>query len=186
MSRKRAGVGDSQNTTTCCPPPLYTFSAERRPLAVKADCRYTTRSCEGPVVKTQPATEKNGARPAECEQETRGEQPHMTQNGYPKSSARPRADLDRDRWIPITECQPAHHEVDPTTPPNPETKPIARTQQMLRHNWHRKTAALPAHAAVAQLAARRSHNPKVGSSILSCRISSNAELETGRGPGTSK
>ena len=26
-------------------------------------------------------------------------------------------------------------------------------------------------AAVAQLAARRSHNPKVGSSILSCRIS---------------
>ena len=120
-------------------------------------------------MKTQPATEKNGARPAECEQETRGEQPHMTQNGYPKSSARPGADLDRDRWIPITECQPAHHEVDPTTPPNPETKPIARTQQMLRHNWHRKTAALPAHAAVAQLAARRSHNPKVGSSILSCR-----------------
>ncbi len=71
--------------------------AEGRPPAVKADCRYTTRSCEGPVVKTQPATEKNGARPAECEQETRGEQPHMTQNGYPKSSARPRADLDRDR-----------------------------------------------------------------------------------------
>ena len=27
-----------------CKPPLYTFSAERRPLAVKADCRYTTRS----------------------------------------------------------------------------------------------------------------------------------------------
>ena len=34
------------------------------------------------------------------------------------------------------------------------------------------------HAAVAQLAARRSHNPKVGSSILSCRISRHTGKQT--------
>jgi hypothetical protein len=37
---------------------------------------------------------------------------------------------------------------------------------------------MQAHAAVAQLAARRSHNPKVGSSILSCRILHNADKQT--------
>jgi hypothetical protein len=37
---------------------------------------------------------------------------------------------------------------------------------------------MEAHAAVAQLAARRSHNPKVGSSILSCRILHNADKQT--------
>jgi hypothetical protein len=37
---------------------------------------------------------------------------------------------------------------------------------------------MQAHAAVAQLAARRSHNPKVGSSILSCRILHSAGKQT--------
>ena len=36
--------GNSFKLTTGCKPPLYTFSAERRPSAVNSDCRYTTRS----------------------------------------------------------------------------------------------------------------------------------------------
>jgi hypothetical protein len=129
---------------------------------------------------------KTSARPAECEQETRGEHPPHDAEWMPDPAQDPARIWTATGGFGVrsanrqtTRSIRQHRRI-------PKQQFIAIIQHMLQQKWHHKAGALPTHAAVAQLAARRSHNPKVGSSILSCRISGSAQLETGRRPRTSK
>ena len=55
----------------------------------------------------------------------------------------------------------------PSRPANPEGRRFRTLRKSVRHGFQQRLAS---RAAVAQLVARRSHNPKVVSSILTCRI----------------
>ena len=61
---------------------------------------------------------------------------HHDAEWTPQSKARPRADLNRDRWSPSPECQTLDHEADWPTPLDPDTKPNAITHRVLPNNGH--------------------------------------------------